>query len=142
MASSAVRPAAVAQWLHGRSEEHTSELQSRRDLVCRLLLEKKKENRFHRFDADRKTGRQELPGLYFLLIRRPPRSTLFPYTTLFRSLHGRLVATPVSRPIDPGYHEFRWDGRGRDGREVSSGVYFYRAAIGPATFTRRMALLR
>src|SRR5204863_41813 len=28
--------------LWGRSEEHTSELQSRRDLVCRLLLEKKK----------------------------------------------------------------------------------------------------
>src|SRR6266576_2044371 len=28
-----------------RSEEHTSELQSRRDLVCRLLLEKKKEVR-------------------------------------------------------------------------------------------------
>src|SRR5699024_12056119 len=26
---------------HGRSEEHTSELQSRFDLVCRLLLEKK-----------------------------------------------------------------------------------------------------
>src|SRR5690349_24168198 len=28
--------------LQHRSEEHTSELQSRRDLVCRLLLEKKK----------------------------------------------------------------------------------------------------
>src|SRR2546428_5317149 len=28
----------------GRSEEHTSELQSRSDLVCRLLLEKKKKN--------------------------------------------------------------------------------------------------
>src|SRR5438105_8769584 len=28
--------------LHLRSEEHTSELQSRVDLVCRLLLEKKK----------------------------------------------------------------------------------------------------
>src|SRR6266496_6516200 len=28
-----------------RSEEHTSELQSRRDLVCRLLLEKKKDSR-------------------------------------------------------------------------------------------------
>src|SRR2546422_8262005 len=30
---------------------------------------------------------------FFLMIRRPPRSTLFPYTTLFRSqvvLHGRL----------------------------------------------------
>src|SRR2546429_3076101 len=25
---------------------------------------------------------------FFLMIRRPPRSTLFPYTTLFRSAHG------------------------------------------------------
>src|SRR5690349_22027411 len=33
-------PSKIAQ--NGRSEEHTSELQSRRDLVCRLLLEKKK----------------------------------------------------------------------------------------------------
>src|SRR3712207_8337652 len=29
---------------HSRSEEHTSELQSRQYLVCRLLLEKKKQN--------------------------------------------------------------------------------------------------
>src|SRR3712207_7336848 len=29
-------------WLKARSEEHTSELQSRQYLVCRLLLEKKK----------------------------------------------------------------------------------------------------
>src|SRR3712207_8968568 len=28
---------------------------------------------------------------FFLMIRRPPRSTLFPYTTLFRSLGGELV---------------------------------------------------
>src|SRR2546430_12223301 len=27
---------------------------------------------------------------FFLMIRRPPRSTLFPYTTLFRSLFGKL----------------------------------------------------
>src|SRR5699024_11518888 len=32
----------VGELLHDRSEEHTSELQSRFDLVCRLLLEKKK----------------------------------------------------------------------------------------------------
>src|SRR2546422_4953656 len=30
------------------------------------------------------------------MIRRPPRSTLFPYTTLFRSLHLRILK-PVSR---------------------------------------------
>src|SRR2546426_9642146 len=28
---------------------------------------------------------------FFLMIRRPPRSTLFPYTTLFRSLLGGVV---------------------------------------------------
>src|SRR2546425_8427314 len=35
---------------------------------------------------------------FFLMIRRPPRSTLFPYTTLFRSGHGR-------DPIDATRHE-------------------------------------
>src|SRR2546421_7210236 len=36
------RPRPVVRASFGRSEEHTSELQSRSDLVCRLLLEKKK----------------------------------------------------------------------------------------------------
>src|SRR3712207_7903985 len=31
--------------------------------------------------------------LFFLMIRRPPRSTLFPYTTLFRSPGGVLAGT-------------------------------------------------
>src|SRR6201989_3713721 len=35
---------ACAPLLRRRSEEHTSELQSRRDLVCRLLLEKKQKH--------------------------------------------------------------------------------------------------
>src|SRR5438132_9852635 len=33
---------AFTAWVTSRSEEHTSELQSHSDLVCRLLLEKKK----------------------------------------------------------------------------------------------------
>src|SRR2546422_11501269 len=36
------RQVAIARVRHERSEEHTSELQSRLHLVCRLLLEKKK----------------------------------------------------------------------------------------------------
>src|SRR2546422_4996422 len=32
------------------------------------------------------------------MIRRPPRSTLFPYTTLFRSPHQRRVAQPRGQP--------------------------------------------
>src|SRR5260370_35877808 len=34
---------------------------------------------------------------FFLMIRRPPRSTLFPYTTLFRSLTDVSVRAGVSR---------------------------------------------
>src|SRR2546430_10564324 len=30
---------------------------------------------------------------FFLMIRRPPRSTLFPYTTLFRSLYEAAIST-------------------------------------------------
>src|SRR5260221_2101640 len=40
-------PLACAVEMIHRSEEHTSELQSHSDLVCRLLLEKKKENKSH-----------------------------------------------------------------------------------------------
>ena len=47
----------------GRSEEHTSELQSHVRISYAVFCLKK----------------------IFLMIRRPPRSTLFPYTTLFRS---------------------------------------------------------
>src|SRR3712207_8965631 len=36
-------------------------------------------------------------NFFFLMIRRPPRSTLFPYTTLFRSVLG-LVALTVFAP--------------------------------------------
>src|ERR1022692_3681698 len=99
-----------------RSEEHTSELQSPCNLVCRLLLEKKKKKnlRFYALilqvimslmslnHATCRTGyvvsvrRSCLVVVtycvlfffffFFLMIRRPPRSTLFPYTTLFRSI--------------------------------------------------------
>src|SRR2546429_5015457 len=40
---------------------------------------------------------------FFLMIRRPPRSTLFPYTTLFRSLPARRrAAGPLPRVGHPG----------------------------------------
>src|SRR5690606_39925552 len=42
--TSGVGPVATATFWCLRSEEHTSELQSRENLVCRLLLEKKKKH--------------------------------------------------------------------------------------------------
>src|ERR1019366_7345874 len=93
-----------------RSEEHTSELQSLTNIVCRLLLEKKHKRQLWRdrspivpvnLPASHRLGRICSRGVcdrtlkemqhrwnnqfFFLMIRRPPRSTLFPYTTLFRS---------------------------------------------------------
>src|SRR6266550_2345267 len=82
---------------NSRSEEHTSELQSRLQLVCRLLLEKKnKRSQIHTPTKQQKKAAitnyntftiptKLLFHFFFLMIRRPPRSTLFPYTTLFRS---------------------------------------------------------
>src|SRR5690606_41470069 len=43
-----LQDARLVTQLTPRSEEHTSELQSRENLVCRLLLEKKKNNRKRR----------------------------------------------------------------------------------------------
>src|SRR6266496_4243066 len=103
-----------------RSEEHTSELQSRRDLVCRLLLEKKKHNisalelwlnfghvtEFCRADWGEVLWVREQNRLgisfFFLMIRRPPRSTLFPYTTLFRSPRRASEAPACSRGAPSG----------------------------------------
>src|SRR2546422_2935442 len=42
------------------------------------------------------------------MIRRPPRSTLFPYTTLFRSVDA------LAGPTDAGRHELLRGGRQRD----------------------------
>src|SRR3712207_7994231 len=40
------------------------------------------------------------------MIRRPPRSTLFPYTTLFRSLLALLVGVPAG--VYTGLHRHSW----------------------------------
>src|SRR5271169_7114869 len=45
---------------------------------------------------------------FFLMIRRPPRSTLFPYTTLFRSAEKLLRRALTLRP-DSGYIQDRGD---------------------------------
>src|SRR5207249_7905808 len=51
---SVVGQPSLPEKIRSRSEEHTSELQSRFDLVCRLLLEKKKKNLLLRVSPDRR----------------------------------------------------------------------------------------
>src|SRR3712207_7098663 len=51
------------------------------------------------------------------MIRRPPRSTLFPYTTLFRSARG--AEDGRERDADLGQHHHRRDGRHDDRDDVA-----------------------
>src|SRR6266704_2448518 len=55
-----------------------------------------------------------VPSLFFLMIRRPPRSTLFPYTTLFRS------AEPLPDSRDPRRRVLRDGHRGGAQRDRKS----------------------
>src|SRR5947199_260673 len=115
-----MRAVSLASPTPRRSEEHTSELQSLRHLVCRLLLEKKKAKlasssntsiyttlagaypiggtrsalRARSFlamprarTAITSPNRRSCFVVYLLMMWPTPRSTLFPYTTLFRSLY-------------------------------------------------------
>src|SRR5256886_3021801 len=67
----------------GRSEEHTSELQSQSNLVCRLLLEKKKKQQ-----ADTPTWK----------CRKPTRTDPIEPRTLQRVAHTRYRISPRASP--------------------------------------------
>src|SRR3712207_1063504 len=69
-----------------RSEEHTSELQSRQYLVCRLLLEKKINSIIPTRDADYPTGKMSTP-------------LDICYPTLSHTSHDVAYITSVSRPV-------------------------------------------
>src|SRR4029077_13670134 len=93
-----------------RSEEHTSELQAQLNLVFRALHEKLGANEHgayhlallhcHLRSCFLDVGSNHVADpcvtlVFFLMIRRRPRSTLFPYTTLFRSRQLELSCSPV-----------------------------------------------
>src|SRR5690554_7066104 len=61
----------VLQARDHRSEEHTSELQSRPHLVCRLLLEKKKNNRTNNhYPAEYRTGSRGCTSPLFCMLNQ------------------------------------------------------------------------
>lgn len=58
------------------------------------------------------------------------------------NIQGQLVKTLVNEKRAPGYYTARWDGKNDNGKEVSSGVYFYRLNAGGFLATKKMILLR
>ena len=57
-------------------------------------------------------------------------------------LGGRKVATLARGPRPAGRYEVRWDGQGRDGSRLASGVYLYRLQAGERSQSRKLLLLR
>jgi hypothetical protein len=57
-------------------------------------------------------------------------------------LTGRLVKTLVEGPREPGHYSIGWNGKDDAGRQVASGVYFYRLKAGDFVDTKRLILLR
>ncbi|UCF04567.1 MAG: choice-of-anchor D domain-containing protein, partial [bacterium] len=55
---------------------------------------------------------------------------------------GRLVRVLVEGHRDSGRHREAWDGKDDSGRDVASGIYFYRLVAGTFTDTKKMVLLR
>src|SRR5258708_21386894 len=53
------------------------------------------------------------------MIRRPPRSTLFPYTTLFRSRPSLKARLQVERPLVSYAHRLRWRSESRSEEHTS-----------------------
>jgi len=55
---------------------------------------------------------------------------------------GQKITTLVDGRVDAGEHDVIWDGRDNSGREVASGVYYYRLSGNNLNETRRMTLLK
>ncbi|MBM3321066.1 MAG: T9SS type A sorting domain-containing protein [Candidatus Eisenbacteria bacterium] len=55
---------------------------------------------------------------------------------------GRLVTDLVDGAVGEGSHMVTWDGRDRTGREVGSGVYYYRLDTDKTSLTKKMILVR
>ena len=55
---------------------------------------------------------------------------------------GRLVSTLVDHTMNEGTHDITWNGRGVNGVQAASGIYFYRLRTDREILTRKMILLR
>jgi len=68
---------------------------------------------------------------------RPHRTTLKVYNIL-----GQEVGALVGEKQSAGYYQVLWNGRDNSGKDISSGIYFYRLQVGDFVQTRKMVVLK
>jgi flagellar hook assembly protein FlgD len=61
--------------------------------------------------------------------------------TIYNTL-GQMVKSFDFNQLPAGKHDIIWDGRGDNGEEVASGIYFYRMTSKTFNKTRKMAVLK
>ena len=65
------------------------------------------------------------------------------HTTLkIYNILGQEVRTLVNEPKQAGYYTVTWDGKNGQGRDVSSGIYYYRFEAGNITCAKKMVLMK
>ena len=55
---------------------------------------------------------------------------------------GREIDVIADSVMEPGSHQVEWDGKDRHGRQVSSGIYFYRFTTPNAVMHKKMVMLK
>ena len=65
-----------------------------------------------------------------------------PTTLRIYNVLGEVVRTLVDEPRSPGIYYQVWDGKDDQGKEVASGIYFYRLKAGKFSETKKMVLLK
>ena len=63
-------------------------------------------------------------------------------TLIIYNLLGQEIRTLVNEEKEPGYYIVTWDGREENGKDVTSGVYFYRLSSGRFSATKKMVLIK
>jgi len=55
---------------------------------------------------------------------------------------GQRVKVLLRESVQPGYHRAVWEGDDAEGRQVGSGLYFYRVKVGESQQVKRMMLVK
>ena len=58
------------------------------------------------------------------------------------NLKGQKVKTLINEKLPAGNHQVVWDGKGENGKSVSSGIYFYKMNTNKYTSTKKMILMK
>ncbi len=71
-----------------------------------------------------------------------PGTGALPVAIAAYDVTGRLVRRLLAGPVGAGQHAITWDGRGKSGEVLGTGIYFLRIAIGEQVFTEKVALVK